>query len=139
MILIETSVLVSVLRDRSGASGRALLDLAGDREIVLTRFTELELLVGARDEQDWSNLRGYLADRRLLDPGMQTWQGAARIYFDLRRRGQTIRSMVDRCIAQIALEHDILLIHNDRDFEAISGVRPLKQQRLAGLEPLVGG
>ena len=134
MILIETSVLVTILRDGSGASARALLELAGDREIVFTRFTELELLVGARDEKDWAQLRAYLSERKLLEPGSQTWADAARIYFDLRRKGQTIRSLIDCCIAQVALDHDILLIHNDRDFEAIAELRPLKQQRVAGFE-----
>ena len=134
MILIETSVLVTILRDGSGASARALLELAGDREIVFTRFTELELLVGARDEKDWAQLRAYLSERKLLEPGSQTWADAARIYFDLRRKGQTIRSLIDCCIAQVALDHDILLIHNDRDFEAIAELRPFKQQRVAGFE-----
>ena len=134
MILIETSVLVTILRDGSGASARALLELAGDREIVFTRLTELELLVGARDEKDWAQLRAYLSERKLLEPGSQTWADAARIYFDLRRKGQTIRSLIDCCIAQVALDHDILLIHNDRDFEAIAELRPLKQQRVAGFE-----
>jgi predicted nucleic acid-binding protein len=34
------------------------------------------------------------------------------------------------CIAQIAVDHDVLLLHRDRDFEVIAEVRPLRQQRL---------
>ncbi|MGQ0672017.1 MAG: type II toxin-antitoxin system VapC family toxin [Hyphomicrobium sp.] len=139
MILIETSVLVSVLRDRSGGKAQQLLDLAGDREIVISRFSELELLVGAKDDADWQKLTEYLGERRLLQPESTTWRGAARIYYELRRQGQTIRSIVDCCIAQIALEHDVPLVHEDRDFEVISTARPLKQLRLSGLEPFVHG
>ena len=139
MILIETSVLVSVLRDRSGGKAQRLLDLAGDREIVISRFSELELLVGAKDDADWQNLTKYLGERRLLRPESTTWQGAARIYYELRRQGQTIRSTVDCCIAQIALEHDVPLVHDDRDFEVIAAVRPLKHLRLLEREPIVRG
>ena len=48
------------------------------------------------------------------------WISAARIYYDLRRRGFTVRSPIDCCIAQVALANDFLLIHNDQDFETIA-------------------
>jgi len=129
MILVDTSVIVAALRDRTGAQARKLIGIAGSREIVLSRFTELELLVGARDEADWRRLTSYLAGVRLLDPAPTTWREAARLHYELRRQGQTIRSLVDCCIAQIALDEAITLIHDDRDFEAIAAVRPLKQVR----------
>jgi predicted nucleic acid-binding protein len=34
-------------------------------------------------------------------------------------------------VAQLALDHDLLLLHADRDFEAIAAVRNLRQRRLA--------
>jgi len=49
MILADASVLVAAMRDRTGAHARRLLDFAGDDEIVICRFTEMELLAGARD------------------------------------------------------------------------------------------
>jgi predicted nucleic acid-binding protein len=66
----------------------------------------------------------------MLDPTTQSWNGAARIYFDLRRTGRTIRKIIDCCIAQIPIEHDLTLLHNDRDFETIATVRPLKHLRV---------
>ena len=33
---------------------------------------------------------------------------------------------IDCLIAQTAIEHDLLLLHNDRDFDRIAGVTPLK-------------
>lgn len=65
----------------------------------------------------------------------ETWAGAARIYFDLRRRGLTVGSPIDCCIAQIALEYDVLLLHRDRDFEAIAGVRTFREERLSRESP----
>jgi len=34
--------------------------------------------------------------------------------------------MVDCMISQIAIESELLLLHNDRDFEAMAAVVPLK-------------
>jgi predicted nucleic acid-binding protein len=131
LILVDTSVLVDVFRDRSGRV-RTVLETALDGDdAVLTRFHQLELLQGARDEREWSLLREYLEAQDYLEGGPQSWPDAARLYFDLRRAGKTIRSSIDCCIAQIAMEYDVLLLHRDRDFEMIAAVRPLRQKRLS--------
>jgi predicted nucleic acid-binding protein len=71
----------------------------------------------------------YLEAQDYIEPTEDSWQAAARIYYDLRRQGLTVRSSIDCCIAQAALEHNLLLIHNDRDFETIVEVRSLKHLR----------
>src|SRR5262245_19837343 len=130
MMLIDTTVLVDVLRDASGNNAERLLTVVGEEEIAFARFTELEVLMGARDEADWDAVQRYLTSKSLLDPSAECWGSSARIYFELRRMGRTVRSIVDCCIAQIAIERDLTLLHNDRDFETISTVRPLKHVRL---------
>jgi predicted nucleic acid-binding protein len=130
VILVDTSVWVEVLRDRSGTVRSALETALDGDEPVLTRFHQLELLQGARDDREWSLLRDYLDVQDYLECSVESWTGAARIYFDLRRLGKSIRSPIDCCIAQIAMDHDVLLLHRDRDFEAISRLRPLNQRRL---------
>jgi len=90
----------------------------------------LELLQGARDEREWNLLREYLEVQQYLECRPTSWADAARIFFDLRRRGKTVRSPIDCCIAQLAIEHDVLLLHRDRDFEVIAEVAPLSQRRL---------
>ncbi len=130
MILVDTSVWVEVLRDRSGRVKTAFQDALGGDNAVLARFHQLELLQGARDEREWSVLREYLDAQDYLECDAESWPEAARIYFDLRRSGRTVHSAIDCCIAQIAIDHDVLLLHRDRDFETISAVRPLRQERL---------
>ena len=131
MILVDTSIWIEVLRDRTGAP-RVALDAALDSdEAVLSRFHQLELLQGARDEREWSLLHEYLDAQEYLEGSPSSWAEAARIFFDLRRRGKTVRSSIDCCIAQIAIDHDVLLLHRDRDFEVIAEVRPLRQKRLS--------
>jgi predicted nucleic acid-binding protein len=43
MLLIDTSVWIGVFRDRSGQVRQQLETLIADREVLLTRFTQLEL------------------------------------------------------------------------------------------------
>lgn len=104
--------------------------IVGDDDIVLTRFNQLELLQGAIDESEWNLLSDYLEVQDYLEASTDTWYKAARIYYDLRRLGQSVRSTIDCCIAQIAIEHKVLLLHEDRDFERIADVRPLVQRRI---------
>lgn len=127
MILIDSSVWIEVWEDRSGTHARVLEQVLDGVPPVFSRFTELELLQGCRDEREWSLLAEFFASQELLALGDEGWADAARIYYDLRRRGVTVRSSIDCCIAQVALDRDLLVIHRDQDFEAIASIRPLRQ------------
>jgi predicted nucleic acid-binding protein len=129
MILIDTSVWVGVLRDKTGTAVQAFRKRIGTAIYVLCRFTQLELLQGARDEQEWQRLDEYLSTQYYLEAHDDTWKEAARIYFELRRMGMTLSSPIDCCIAQIAMESDALLLHQDQDFEKIASIRPLSAER----------
>jgi len=131
MVLVDTSVWIDIFRDRSGAKRDKLAAALEGEPTVLTRFHALEMLQGCRDEREWSLLASYLESQNYLDLSGESWQAAARIYFDLRRMGRTVRSPIDCCIAQAAMEHDVLLLHRDADFEIIARIRPLRQVRMS--------
>lgn len=135
MLPIDTSVWIEVFRDRRGQVRQQLETLISNREVLLTRFTQLELLQGSLNEQEWDLLSTYLETQSYVELTARSWQAAARIYFDLRRRGLTVRSPIDCCIAQVVLENNLLLIHNDRDFETIAQVRSLQHLRF---QPSIG-
>lgn len=126
MILVDTSVWIDVFRDSSGSRGTHLLKLLEGEEVALTRFQQLELLQGCRNQKEWDLLQSYLDDQDYLELRPSSWGEAARIYFDLRRVGRTVRSPIDCCIAQVALEYDLMLFHRDRDFSVVAEVRPLR-------------
>jgi predicted nucleic acid-binding protein len=48
-----------------------------------------------------------------------TFLRSAEIYRSLRKKGITIRKTVDCMIASVALENDIALLDNDKDFDPI--------------------
>lgn len=130
MILLDTSVLVPVVRDKSGREFERLVGELASADFFATRFTELELLQGAKSETEWQRIVSFLDQQDLLDPVASTWHQAARCYYDLQRKGITIGSPIDCCIAQIAIDRDLMLLHIDRDFEAIASVCSLKHRRL---------
>ena len=125
MIIVDTSVWIDVLRDRTGQVVGSFRQVIGSDIYVLTRFTQLELLQGAKDKYEWERLEDYLATQIYMETTEKTWVEAARIYYDLRRRGITINSPIDCCIAQIAIENHARLLHKDHDFEKIQQIRPL--------------
>ncbi|MCL1470328.1 PIN domain nuclease [Argonema antarcticum] len=129
MFLIDTSVWISVFRNRTGAVRQSLEAIINNESIFLSRFTQMELLQGCRDDREWTLLETYLQDQDYIEATPDTWVAAARIYYDLQRQGLTLRSSIDCCIAQLALEHQLILIHNDRDFETIQRVRSLNSLR----------
>lgn len=125
MILVDTSVWIEVLRNRKGRVVQSFRDRVRDDVWVLSRFTQLELLQGAKDEYEWKRLDEYLSTQYYLESSENTWREAARIYFELRREGKTINSPIDCCIAQIAIEVGAILLHRDQDFSRIARIRPL--------------
>jgi len=125
--IVDTSVWIDVFRDASSVRRDQLETMVDPDDVLLTPFTELELLQGCRDEEEWSLLAAYLETQEYIEPDRSTWAAAARIYFDLRRLGKTVRSPIDCCIAQVAIDNGTLLLHRDRDFEVIAEIRPLHQ------------
>ena len=134
MVVVDTSVWVDLFRDPTGRVRDALELVTADEEVMLTRFSQLELPRGVRDEHEWGVLASCLEHQDYLEADRETWRNAARIHFDLRRRGRTVRSPID-CRARIrmgelACRRDALLVHRDRDFAAIADVRPIRHHWL---------
>ena len=129
MILVDTSVWIEVLKDKRGRIVSAFRDRIGEEVIVFCRFVQLELLQGAKDELEWKRLDAYLATQYYLEATDLTWRNAARLYFDLRRSGITVRSPIDCCIACIAMEAGTVLLHRDQDFEKIAQIAPFENSR----------
>jgi len=129
VILVETSVLIGFLEGRDSPAVRRFLEvLERDLPFGLSPLTVLEVLQGAATERDFVKLRDYLGSQVIygLDGGLESYASAAKIFFDLRRRGLTVGSSVDCLIAQTAIEHNLHLLHDDADFGRIAKVSALK-------------
>lgn len=132
MILVDTSVLVDFLRGRPTEGAESLHRLEQDGvPFAIPAICCQELLAGARDEDEWRLLLDYLETQDVVTPAdpWHTHVEAARIMFDCRARGTTVRGAIDCLIGQLALENDAPLLHSDRDFDIIATVRPLRAWR----------
>jgi predicted nucleic acid-binding protein len=125
--LVDTSVWIDSLRQVDNAPARYFRSLIADRAPYgITGVIYQEVLQGARGEQDFEQLRSHLGSLTFwhpLDP-VETYAEAADLYRRCRVRGVTVRSTLDCLIARLAIEHGLLLVHNDRDFDHISSVEP---------------
>jgi predicted nucleic acid-binding protein len=91
------------------------------RLIFLTPTVLQEFLMGLRTEKDFLKYQSQFSYLNLFKPDWEkTSISAAKLYFDLRKKGVTIRKSTDCLIAQIAIENNVLLVHNDTDFELIA-------------------
>lgn len=127
MVLVDTSVWLGFLRGRDTVPvGRLRTALEQDVPVALTELIYQEILQGADSESTFARLKQYFSGQRVLLPkhGIGTFERAARIYFDCRRKGITVRSTIDCVIAQIAIEHDAVLLHDDSDYVGIGKAVP---------------
>jgi len=129
VILVDSSVLIDYLEGRDNAAvGRFSEVLDRGIPFGLSPFTVLEVLQGAASDKDFDTLRTYLGSQThyLLTKGLDSYIAASKIFFDLRKKGMTVSGSLDCLIAQTAIEHGLLLLHNDSDFDRIARVSPLK-------------
>lgn len=127
MVLVDTSVLIEYLKGRRNPKTDFLDEiLARDIPFGISIFTYQEVLQGARDEREYKRLREYLDTQMIYYPpeGVETYEKSARLFFTLRRRGITVRGSIDMLIAVTAMENNLVLLHNDHDFDAIAAKTP---------------
>lgn len=128
MIVVDTSVLVELFRGKQ-SKGVDLLEsiIQAEMEFGIPAPCLQEILQGTRDLREFNFVDSFVSKQRILTPkDYNSYRDAARIAFDCRRKGKTIRSTIDCLVAQITLENSGVLLHEDRDYEAIKVVRPLK-------------
>ncbi len=83
-------------------------------------------LQGAASQAKFAYLAEYLESQRFYYPEdpVASYREIALLYFRGRRAGVTVRSASDHFIARVAIEHDLVLLHNDSDFENMARVIP---------------
>lgn len=127
MVLVDTSVLIDFLKGRSNERTDLFTTLL-ERDIPfgISAYTYQEVLQGARDEREYERLQNYLGAQVIYYPPSEKsfYEKAARLFFDLRRKGVTVRGIIDLLIVLTAMENKLMLLHNDRDFDVIASAVP---------------
>lgn len=125
--MVDTSAWLDYLQERqSGAAELVGEILKRGAPFGIAPIIYQEILQGAAGERDFKTLAEYFSTQRFYHPAepVESYREAAFMYFRCRRAGVTIRSSVDCLIARLAIEHDLALVHNDRDFENLGRVIP---------------
>jgi predicted nucleic acid-binding protein len=129
VILVDTSVLIDFLKGEENPAVQKFLQVI-DRDIPfgICPVVFLEVLQGAAGEKDFKLLREYLQSQAFFDikDGRGSIAQAAKMSFDLRRKGKAVGNSIDFLIAQTAIDNDLYLLHNDSDFDRIKQVSRLK-------------
>ena len=127
--IFDTSVWIDYFKN--GRSKEAILleeyvKSASDNLLLIPTIIQ-EILQGVRTEYEFFRKKKVLESYNLLKPDWEkTSIDAAKLYFDLRKKGVTIRKSTDCLIAQIAIESNVLLVHLDSDFDLIAKNSPLR-------------
>lgn len=127
MTLVDTSVWIELFR-----KGRPLdLQKAVDLDDIVTCLPVVqEVLQGFRDERAFRLARESLLAFPMVDSPLPLARhlDAVDLYRLCRSRGVAVRSSVDCLIAACALQHDLEVLHRDRDYAHIAAVTQLRQR-----------
>jgi predicted nucleic acid-binding protein len=127
VVLVDTSVLIAFLKGQADEKTELFQSvLSRDIPFGISSYTYQEVLQGARNDSEFNILKEYLSTQQIfyLEQKTSTFEKAARIYFDLKRKGVTPRSTLDILIALTAIENKLALLHNDSDFDLMSSYIP---------------
>jgi predicted nucleic acid-binding protein len=132
MVLVDTTVWIDFFGGRAAPQVNVLQDLIeSDEDLCLCGVILTEVLQGIRADSDFRKTKDLFEALVFLPMRESTFLGAAELYRSLRGKGVTIRSPIDCMIAAVAMESNVLLLHNDRDFDRIA--------RHSGLRIVSGG
>ena len=130
MVLVDTTVWIDFFSANLNTHVQTLENLINDRQdICVCGVILTEVLQGIRNDSEFKKTRNLFTNLIFLPMPYSVYLRAAEIYRALRRKGITIRKSVDCMIAAVALEHEIPLLHNDKDFTPIEkhfGLKRLK-------------
>jgi hypothetical protein len=132
VILVDSSAWIELFR-ASGHPAHVTLKhhLEKGSPIATTEVVVMELLAGARSTNDRNRLRQrLLALPQLRLQGLPDFETAAELYRTCRRRGETVRKLIDCLIAAVVIRERATLLHNDRDFDVLRRHTRLQVERL---------
>lgn len=121
--LIDTSAWIEWFRDTDSSAARAVAKIREDpTEIAVTQPVALEVRAGTR------RANRHAVDRILnnavrlsVEPNVD-FDSAADLYLATRDLGKPVRSLMDCVIAAIAIRTGAVLVHQDRDFDALAAM-----------------
>jgi predicted nucleic acid-binding protein len=127
-LLVDTTVWIDFFRGVESRKVAALEECIRNREdICCCGFVLTEVLQGIRDDKELAGVKRQFEGLIYLEDDRSTFELAAGIYRDLRRKGRTIRNSIDCLIAAIVIQNKVSFLENDRDYQHIDQHYPLNR------------
>lgn len=127
IILVDSGVWIDYFRNRFTAETEALDELlAHDADLATCGIILTEVLQGIRTENQYQKVSRLLAHLLYLPLEKEDYEQAALLYRAARRKGKTVRTTVDAIIAAVAIRHQTLLLHHDRDYAVLAQLSGLQ-------------
>jgi len=127
MYLVDTSAWIAFFRQPEARGWFK------PEEIAICLPVYQEVLQGIRQEADFREIKSVLDAAAFFDNPLpkERYEEAVHIFRAGRKLGKTIRSATDCLIAAIAVRHDLVVLHSDRDFSVIAEFTDLRDRRVA--------
>ena len=129
IVIADTTVWIHFLRGSGIQFQERLVPLIMADKLATTPVIIMEILRGAKSEQEYDKLTKDLAALRNFDVSQKVWERACKLGYTLRQKGVNI-PLTDTLIAAVAQENNAILLHDDRHYEMIASITPLKQEYL---------
>jgi predicted nucleic acid-binding protein len=132
MYLVDTSVWIDYLNGKDTKTTDFLETLMSTPAAIgLNAQIYMEVLQGARSQSSFNKLQAYFSTQQLyvFADELDAAESAAQLYIQARQRGITIRSSLDCLIAHSAITHNLVLLHQDKDFLNVGKVLPTFKQK----------
>ena len=127
MILVDTSVWIDYFNGVSTKQTETLDRILSEQTVLVGDIILTEILQGFSSDKE------FRLAKQALDPvdcvhlgGKSLAIKAASNFRFLRSKGITIRKTVDMLIGSWCIEHEVELLHNDKDFDQIATQLPLQ-------------
>lgn len=120
MIVVDSSVWVDFFNGAASVERNTLRELIrqAPSQIAVPDLVLYEVLCGFRDErQKRKAVEAFEALDCVQSLSLQGAERAAQRYRELRSKGITIRSHIDVLLASYCIDHDVVLLQRDRDFQ----------------------
>jgi len=127
VILVDTTVWIDYFNGIENKQTESLDHILSEQSVIIGDIILTEILQGFDSDKE------FRLAKQALDPldcvhlgGKSLAIKAASNFRFLRSKGVTIRKTVDMLIGSWCIEHEVELLHNDKDFDQIATQLPLQ-------------
>lgn len=129
IILADTTVWIHFLRGNGTRFQERLVPLIMADKLATAPVIIMEILRGAKSQREYDKLSDDLSALHCFELSAKVWRKACKLAYTLRHIGLNT-PLTDTLIAAIAMEYNVLLLHDDRHYEMIASVTSLKHEYL---------